>query len=330
MADPATGPGVAEPLAVAPGVCDPDAVACAPVAGSAVSSAGNRSGVSGTVFVLGLIFALVAGFGIGRAAGPDTPPTSASVAGGTGGHSHGGGVVATGDGIGGLAVSAGGYTLVADDTTFTVGIAATLRFRILGFDGAPVTGYVVTHDRPLHMIIVRRDLILYRHLHPSMAADGTWSVPLTLPTPGPWRAYADFVVARPSGGQDPVTLGIDLTVPGTYGPTTLPAPATESTVAGYDVSLTGAPAIGVSRSLVFQVRRDGAPAPLEPYLGAFGHLVVVREGDLGYLHVHPDGQSSDAGIAFRLTTPSPGRYRAYLDFQVAGEVHTAEFTFQVE
>ena len=35
------------------------------------------------------------------------------------------------------------------------------------------------------------------------------------------------------------------------------------------------------------VSRDGAPVAVQPYLGAFGHLVALREGDLAYLHVHP-------------------------------------------
>lgn len=26
---------------------------------------------------------------------------------------------------------------------------------------------------------------------------------------------------------------------------------------------------------------------LQPYLGAYGHLVALRQGDLAYLHVHP-------------------------------------------
>ncbi|MEK8109242.1 hypothetical protein NKG94_40115 [Micromonospora sp. M12] len=36
----------------------------------------------------------------------------------------------------------------------------------------------------MHLIVVRRDLTGYQHLHPTMAKDGTWSVPLTLAQPG--------------------------------------------------------------------------------------------------------------------------------------------------
>ena len=32
---------------------------------------------------------------------------------------------------------------------------------------------------------------------------------------------------------------------------------------------------------------------LQPYLAAYGHLVALRQGDLAYLHVHPDGEPGD-------------------------------------
>ena len=74
------------------------------------------------------------------------------------------------------------------------------------------------------------------------------------------------------------------------------------------------------------VTRSGRPARLEPYLGAYGHLVVLREGDLGYVHVHPETELVDGKVKFWLAAPRPGRYRMFFDFQVAGQVHTAAWT----
>ena len=81
------------------------------------------------------------------------------------------------------------------------------------------------------------------------------------------------------------------------------------------------------------VRRGGQPVTdLEPYLGAFGHLVALREGDLAYLHGHPSGEaphaveSSGPEITFEVNAPTPGRYLLYLNFQVDGRVHTAPLT----
>jgi hypothetical protein len=90
---------------------------------------------------------------------------------------------------------------------------------------------------------------------------------------------------------------------------------------------------GAESELAFNVTQDGKPVEVEPYLGAGGHLVALREGDLAFLHVHPvdrdgGGASSDA-IRFMTEFPSAGRYRLLLQFKDAGEVHTAEFTQEV-
>ena len=85
--------------------------------------------------------------------------------------------------------------------------------------------------------------------------------------------------------------------------------------------------------LTLTVTRDGAPVTdLQPYLGAYGHLVALREGDLAYLHVHPEGAPGDgrtpAGpqIRFVAEVPSAAQYRLFLDFQHGDTVRTAEFT----
>ncbi|MEV5211531.1 hypothetical protein AB0K35_29055 [Micromonospora sp. NPDC053740] len=231
----------------------------------------------------------------------------------------------TGDRLpGGLLVSEHGYTLEPVDAP-----AGEFAFRIAGPDGRPVTRYDVAHDKQMHLIVARRDLSGFRHVHPELAPDGTWRVDTPLAGPGQWRAFADFT---PTGGE-PLTLGVDVTVPGELTERPLPAPATSTTVDGYTVTLTGAPQPGRTSSLTLTVSRDGQPVTdLEPYLGAYGHLVALRQGDLAYLHVHPDGTPGDGrtrpgpAVTFLAEVPSTGSYRLYLDFQHGGRVHTAEFT----
>lgn len=66
---------------------------------------------------------------------------------------------------------------------------------------------------------------------------------------------------------------------------------------------------------------------IEPYLGARGHLVALREGDLAYLHVHPESDATEGrDIRFAVEYPSAGRYRLFLQFKHEGRVHTAAFT----
>jgi hypothetical protein len=93
---------------------------------------------------------------------------------------------------------------------------------------------------------------------------------------------------------------------------------------------------GRETTLRFTVTRAGRPVPTEPYLGAGGHLVALREGDLAFLHTHPAGHAADGtgeghddAIAFVTTFPTAGRYRLHLQFRVDGRVHTAGFTREV-
>ncbi|MCV2488128.1 hypothetical protein OF117_02020 [Geodermatophilus sp. YIM 151500] len=232
---------------------------------------------------------------------------------------------------GGLMTTQDGFTFALADRRPQAGDATPLAFRVLGPDGVPVTAYEESHDERLHLIAVRRDLTGYQHVHPDLAADGTWTVPLAL-TAGDWRLYADFVPT----GHDGLTLGADLAVAGEYAPRPVPAPSRTAEVDGYTVTLDGDLTAGRQTELVLTVSRDGAPVTdLEPYLGAYGHLVVLRDGDLAYLHVHPAGHPGDGRtppgpeVRFATTAPSAGTYRLFLDFRHGSVVRTAEFTVQV-
>lgn len=230
----------------------------------------------------------------------------------------------------GLGSSQDGYSLeVLDDRREAPG-SSELRFRVTDASGATVTAYEESHGKDMHLIIVRRDLTGYRHLHPRLDASGTWSVPVMLPSAGEYRVLADF---HPTGSANGYTLGHDLSVAGYYQPRALPAPARTATVDGYEVRLAGTLRPGTSSRLTLSISRGGVPVTdLEPYLGSYGHLVALRDGDLAYLHVHPEGTPGDGrtspgpGVTFSAEVPSPGRYRLFLDFQHEGRVRTAAFS----
>jgi hypothetical protein len=232
---------------------------------------------------------------------------------------------ASSSGPGGLAVSADGYTLRPLGGNPRPGTPGEFAFQIVDAHAAPVTRFQTNHDKQLHLIVVRRDLTGFQHLHPQMSPDGTWRTPLTLAEAGDWRVFADFL---PDGSDRQIILGVDMPVAGSYRPQPLPEPAPTASIDGYTVSVHGHLVAGRTSRLTLTVSAGGVPVnDLQPYLGAYGHLVALRAGDLAYLHVHPQ-QTTTAGpaIAFDVEVPTAGAYRLFLDFQHDGVVRTAQFT----
>ena len=219
----------------------------------------------------------------------------------------------------GLAMVDGGLRLDVDRRRLSAGRAEPFAFRILNELGRAVRDFDVEHDRRMHLIVARRDLTGFQHLHPKMAPDGTWSVPVELTEPGSYRVFADFK----SGGASR-TLGTDVQVAGAFEPRDLPHPSSRATTGdGYEVRLAE-----VEDELRFTVYSDGRRVEdIEPYLGARGHLVALREGDLAFLHVHPESEATEGGdIRFRVEYPSAARYRLFLQFKHDGRVRTVAFT----
>lgn len=199
-----------------------------------------------------------------------------------------------------------------DLTASQRGSTVALRFSVL-HDGGAVTRFAVRHEKRLHLIVVRKDFGAFRHVHPTMNADGVWSVDTPLPG-GEWRAFADF---QPDDGS-PQVLASDFFVEGSK--------VVAMTPSAFRVAVGSTLTAGGNGSmLTFRVTRRGMPVTLQPYLGAFGHLVVLRESDMTYLHVHPQTSPADGPIPFHVEVPTGGRYHLYLDYQVGGVVRTASF-----
>ncbi len=245
------------------------------------------------------------------------------------GHGHSG-AMAAGHGAPaatlGLGVAEDGYVLSPDVATVPRGVTTELAFRVLAPDGRAVTDFDVAHERRMHLIVVRRDLTGYQHLHPTLGADGRWRVSLRLPAGGVYRAFADF-----STGGRPMTLATDLFVAGAFRPVPLPAPSAVDTTGPYRAELS-APVVaaGEETTLEYALSRGGRPlAGVQPYLGADGHLVALREGDLAFQHVHPEESDTPGTIRFRADLPSAGRYRLFLQFKHDGRVMTVAHTLRV-
>lgn len=285
------------------------------------------------LYAAGVVVAFGGAFGI---AGAVIPKSFASTwAEGTEMSTHAGGhggtaKEAASHGLKGLSLDADGFQISSVGAPGAVGEGGEMVFEILDESGRSVTDYASAHERNLHLIVVRTDGAGFRHVHPVLdTSTGTWSTPWRWDEAGTYRVYADFT---PVGdGAEGVTLTRSVHVAGDFIPVQTERQTTDQ-VAGYTVSLTGELTAGSASELTISVERDGKPVTtLEPYLGAFGHMVALREGDLAYLHVHAErrepqtAETAGPEIGFVAEVPSAGRYLLYLDFQVDGQVHTAEF-----
>lgn len=234
----------------------------------------------------------------------------------------------------GLAVAENGLRLVVEDRELSRGRTETVRFRVVDERGLTVRDFDVEHTKRMHLIVVRRDLRAFQHLHPFQRQDGSWWISLRLPLAGSYRLFADF-----SREGEPFTLASDLDVDGRADLRALPAPAqTARSDGGYEVrKQAGRTRPGVEASSRFTISKDGETVKTESYLGAGGHLVALREGDLAFLHVHPtehsdgmrESHGDDASIAFAATLPTTGRYRLFLQFKHDDTVQTVAFTQEV-
>ncbi|MGO4255408.1 hypothetical protein [Marmoricola sp. RAF53] len=215
------------------------------------------------------------------------------------------------------------YVLSADADPGT----GTLRVS-LEDGGEPVQDLVVRHEKRLHLIAVSEDFSRYHHLHPyPQDSDVDWLTQDAL-EPGRWRLYADFQ----EKGREPAvaTTRIDVAgAPPAGGIFPATGEVTESEEDGYRVALLGDLKAGGENELRFRISEDGVPVTdLQPYLGAYGHLVVLREQDGAYQHAHPHDGPSGPVVAFDVDAPTAGRYHLYLDYRHGGEVRTAHFALQ--
>lgn len=230
----------------------------------------------------------------------------------------------------GTTAEAGGYRMAALSFPATTDQPGMLTFRILGPDGRPVLDFTEEQTKPLHLYVVRDDLAVFRHVHPSLHEDGTWSAYVDVREPGRYRVVAEFVPSQRPGGSHVVVAGRAILSgasrsaagePTPYDdPVTLEAPASVPVGADEELSL---------------VVSDGAGGALNlgTYLGAHAHLTGFEESRGAFVHVHPLGAPTitveGSELRFHTSFAEAGTYRFFVQVRVDGFVHTVPFTLAV-
>ncbi len=228
---------------------------------------------------------------------------------------------------------------VIGNGTPKAGEPAELQLSVLGRENPKqaLTNFDVAHERLVHLLIVRADLGTFSHEHPTIGPGGVFRVTYTFPSGGDYHLFAD-VAPKGAGSQ---ILMAKLKVAGKPGDRydISQAPVAAEVVAG-DLRVvretSGVLPAMKTIPIVFDLTDTAtgkSPADLEPYLGAMGHLLMVEEDGVTFVHSHPDETASDlsAGtVSFLARMPKPGRYRAWAQFQRAGTVRTASFIIEAQ
>ncbi len=193
--------------------------------------------------------------------------------------------------------------------------------------GKQVKDFQIVHEKLYHMFIVSQNLEYFRHDHPERRPEGVFRFDTVLPRPGMYRILSDFY---PQGGT-PQLIVRTIVVPGapiTPGAELRPELAPKQS-GNMEVSLTmepQQPIAGMKTLMFFHLEpADG----LEPYLGAWGHMLAVSGDLVDMIHTHPFIAAGGPQVQFNVIFPRPGVHRVWVQFQRKGVVNTAAFNVPV-
>lgn len=217
------------------------------------------------------------------------------------------------------------------------GQSASFAFSIVDIKGNTLKQFETVHEKIMHFIVVRKDLAEFQHLHPNFdEVTGVFSQnELSLPSNGEYRVFADFT---PKGSPQnlPVTVYSDINSGNVamYKPESIGGYENIKTFQGHQFEIIKKPqsiAPQAQATLVYKIENNGQQVTdLRNYLGSLGHVVVIREGDLQFIHAHPETKATQNGtVEFAVTFPQAGNYKLFGQFQRNSQVITTDFVVPV-
>jgi hypothetical protein len=214
--------------------------------------------------------------------------------------------------------------------------------------GATVKDFHIVHEMPFHLFIVSQDLNYFAHLHPRQQADGSFAIETSVPKPGVYFVYSDVF---PVGGVPQVAYGNLMTAGydddlysgrAEIKPDEVLTRELEGTRFALTINPSN-PVAGKKLTLKYQLadlKTGAAIRDLEPYLGAWGHTLILSQDGRDYVHSHPTqlipegvdrrGMNGGSEVSFEAFLPRSGRYRLWSQFRRHGKVITVPFTIEVK
>ncbi len=211
----------------------------------------------------------------------------------------------------------------------------TLAFKLYGADAHEFgpNDLKVAHEKLVHIVLLRDDATEFQHIHPEYK-DGRWTVKTTIAKQGLYQMYVNIEPTE----EAPIILRVPLTIGGSTEQSQFPSVSNDmsATVSGIQATLQLASPLKTKEhtTLTFALTQNGKPVTkIDPYLGAFGHVVVVRHGDSDdYSHGHPitESKPTDGKVVFESEFPIRGTYTIFAQFSINGQVKVFPITISVE
>lgn len=224
-------------------------------------------------------------------------------------------------------------------TTARAGVTEKLQLQVIDTKTGKVqTSFDEAHTKFFHLLIASKDLNWFRHEHPTMSKDGTWSIPVTFPAGTSYWVYGDVA---PSGQGARVLMTFVKVGGKKPNWNTNLALANQGKDGKMKGVLSSLSQIEIGKRATLQVKltnsQTGKPiGNTVKWLGAAGHMMIFHQDGKTVVHSHPaeDAQSESLvkqGIVrFSGRFPRPGVYKVYAQFEWQGNVHTLPFAIEVK
>ena len=179
--------------------------------------------------------------------------------------------------------------LATSPAELTPNVPILFTFTLRDYQGNPVQGLVLDHNRIIHVVITSKDFSVFSHIHvedsgpvtSEMLKTAEFPVHYTFPKPGQYMVAVDYT-ERAYLFSDQFYLNV--------GPSgKMSAPETENfslreNIDGYDVSLKTSPGslkANAPATLDYHIEKDGKPlTEMNPYLAVPMHISIVRDDSL--------------------------------------------------
>lgn len=214
--------------------------------------------------------------------------------------------------------------------------------------GEQVKEFYITHDKLFHLFVISEDLSEFQHIHPTFEADGSFAMETVLPIAGNYKIYADIY---PHDGapqvlqQNLATFGYSNDLVSAL-PHLKPDTSLTRNADGMKIELKLEPSeiiAGQPIALRYHLTDAKTGEPIRdivPYLGAWGHTLILSEDQADYVHSHPEETVPDTAdksklrggpdATFNAFFPRPSIYRIWTQFQRGETLTTVSFTVRAD